>query len=320
MTPPTFPDARTAPKRPLRAGFALALGLSIGLSFTHTAQAQTLPRPKSLAPDSGKLLATGGVTQVEGAGGGGLTPWALITSYATEDSYGANAFYTVVRTQDYALDSRGAAVGFADRFELSFANQRFTGSKAPLNNLVIRQDVVGAKLRVAGDAVYAQDRWLPQIAVGAQYKRNKGVAGLEALGVSQASDLGAKRNSDTDYYVSATKILLDQSLLWNLTLRATRANQFGLLGFGGDKKDRYEVLPEASVAYLINRKVAAGVEYRAKPRNLGLDREKDAYDAFVAWFPNRNVSVTAAYVNLGDITVLNPTRQKGWYLSAQVGF
>ena len=316
MTRQSRPGARKALTLQLSASLALAMGLSLA----QAAQAQTLPRPKSMAPDSGKLLATGGVTQVEGAGGGGLTPWALITSYGSEDSYGANAFYTVVRTQDYSLDSRGAAVGIADRFELSFANQRFEGSKAPLNNLVIRQDVVGAKLRVAGDAVYAQGSWLPQIAVGAQYKRNKGVAGLEALGVSKASDLGAKRNSDTDYYVSATKIVLDQSLLWNLTLRATRANQFGLLGFGGDKKDRYEVMPEASVAYLINRKLAAGVEYRAKPRNLGLDNEKDAYDAFVAWFPNRNVSVTAAYVNLGDITVLNPTRQKGWYLSAQVGF
>ena len=29
------------------------------------------------SPDMGKLLATGGVIQVEGAGGGGITPWAL---------------------------------------------------------------------------------------------------------------------------------------------------------------------------------------------------------------------------------------------------
>jgi hypothetical protein len=45
----------------------------------------------AVRPDMGKLLATGGVSQVEGAGGGGLTPWALITGYGTRDSYGANA-------------------------------------------------------------------------------------------------------------------------------------------------------------------------------------------------------------------------------------
>ena len=46
------------------------------------------------APESGKLLATAGVTQIEGAGGGGLAPWAVITGYGTRDAIGANAHYT----------------------------------------------------------------------------------------------------------------------------------------------------------------------------------------------------------------------------------
>lgn len=40
--------------------------------------------------ESGKLLATGGVSQVEGAGGGGLSTWALITGYGTRDAVGGN--------------------------------------------------------------------------------------------------------------------------------------------------------------------------------------------------------------------------------------
>jgi hypothetical protein len=63
------------------------------------------------APDSGKFLATAGVRQVEGAGGG-VVPWALITGYGTEDSYGANAYLTVLSTQDYRLKSYGVAIGF----------------------------------------------------------------------------------------------------------------------------------------------------------------------------------------------------------------
>ena len=66
--------------------------------------------------------------------------------------------------------------------------------------------------------------------------------------------------------------------------------------------------------------MVAGAEYRMKPRNLGVDNEKDYYDAFVAWFPTKNVSITAAYVSLGDITVFNPKRQNGFYLSLQAGF
>jgi hypothetical protein len=271
-------------------------------------------------PDMGKLTATGGVSQVEGAGGGGLTPWALIGGYGSRDSWGANAHYTRVSTQDYSLDSYGVAVGLFDRVELSLATQDFRGSLAPLNDLRIKQDIVGVKVKLIGDAVYDQDRALPQIAVGVMAKRNKGVGGLGALGVTKVTQLGAKDDSGIDYYVAATKILLDQSLLLNGTVRATKANQMGLLGFGGDKGDSYRAKLEVSAAYMISRKLVAGVEYRMKPRNLGVDDEKAYYDAFIAWFPNKHVSVTAAYAVLGDITVFNPTRQRGAYLSVQTGF
>lgn len=271
-------------------------------------------------PDMGKLTATGGVSQLEGAGGGGLAPWALITGYGSRDSWGANAHYTGVRTQDYTLDTAGVAVGLADRIELSLAQQHFKGSLAPLDQLSIKQDILGVKVKVAGDAVYGQDSWMPQIAIGAMYKRNKGVGGLGALGITRVTQLGAKDDSGTDVYLSATKILLQQSLLLNGTVRATKANQMGLLGFGGDKGDSCKAMLEVSVAYMIDRQLVAGVEYRRKPHNLGVDNEKAYYDAFVAWFPSKHVSVTAAYAVLGDITVFNPRRQRGAYLSVQTGF
>jgi hypothetical protein len=271
-------------------------------------------------PDMGKFLATGGVSQVEGAGGGGITPWALITGYGTRDSWGANAHYTYINTQDYRLGSFGVAVGIADRLELSLAKQEFKGSLAPLDQLNIKQDIVGLKLKLAGDAVYEQDSLMPQVAIGIMYKKNKGIGGLGALGVTNVKQLGATDDSGYDYYVAATKILFEQSLLLNGTLRATRANQMGLLGFGGDQNDSTRVMPEVSVAYLINRKLAVGAEYRRKPHNLGVDEEKAYYDAFVAWFPTKNFSITAAYANLGDITIFNPKKQRGLYLSAQAGF
>jgi len=212
------------------------------------------------AQDMGKLLATGGVVQVEGAGGGGITPWALITGYGTRDSWGANAHYTYINTQDYKLGSYGVAIGLADRLEVSFANQEFKGSLAPLDKLNIKQDIVGLKLKVLGDAVYEQDSWVPQVAVGVMYKKNKGVHGLEALGVTNVKQLGAKDDHGYDYYVSATKICLEQSLLLNATLRATRANQMGILGFGGDLHSGRRIEPEISAAYLLTRKLAAGAE------------------------------------------------------------
>ena len=300
-----FPTSRTTK-------FGLLLSLLANLVANP---AQALERP-----DSGKLLATGGVSQVEGAGGGGLTPWALITGYGTRDSFGANAHFTTLSTQDYSLQSYGIALGIADRVEISLAKQDFRGKLAPLDQLSLKQDILGLKLRVAGDAVYEQDDWMPQIALGLQYKRDSSIGGLAALGISNVKQLGAKDDSGIDYYVSASKILLDKSLLLNATLRATRANQMGLLGFGGDKHDHYQAMLEVSAAYLINRHWVVGAEYRMKPRNLSVDNEKDYYDIFLAWFPNKNLSITAAYVNLGDITIFNPKRQSGAYLSLQAGF
>ena len=271
-------------------------------------------------PDMGKLAATGGVSQVEGAGGGGLVPWALITGYGTRDSWGGNVHATILRTQDYSLDSVGVALGFADRVEVSLAQQHLKGSLAPLDRLSLKQDILGVKLKIAGDALYDQDLIMPQLAVGAMVKRHRGVTGLGALGVSNATDLGARDNGAVDVYVAATKIVLDSSLLLNGTMRATKANQMGLLGFGGERGNRYRLMPEVSAAYVFSRELVAGVEYRHRPHNLGVDREKANYDVFVAWFPSKHLSLTAAYVVLGDITVFNPTRQRGLYVSVQAGF
>lgn len=279
------------------------------------ASAQDWPGLRPRGPGhGGKLLLTGGVSSVEGAAGGGLTPWALVGGYGTRDQVGGNAFLTRIALGDFALASAGALVGVHDRYEFSVARQAFdtrdVGAALGLGRgFTIHQDIVGAKWRVAGDAVLDQDRWWPQLALGAQYKANDRGALLRAL--------GARSDHGVDVYASATKLYLAQGLLLNATLRATRANQFGLLGFGGDRHAGYRLVPEASAALLLDRRVAVGVEYRAKPDNLAVAAEGAAWDAFVAWAPNRHVSLTLAYVDLGNIVV---ARQRGAYASLQVGF
>lgn len=263
----------------------------------------------------GKLLLTGGVSQIEGSAGGGLTPWAVIGGYGTASQVGGNAHATYVHTQDFAVSSYGAEIGIANRVELSMAHQqldtRSAGAALGLGaGYRINMDTFGVKVRVLGDAVLDQDTWVPQIAVGMQFKHNNNGALVKAL--------GARSDSGTDFYVSATKVLLAQSLLLNGTLRMTKANQFGLLGFGGDKSNAYKAEFEASAAYLLSRSIAIGAEYRMKPNNLGFAREQDAYDAFIAWAPTKHFSFTLAYADLGDVATFR--RQRGVYGSAQVGF
>ena len=172
------------------------------------------------------------------------------------------------------------------------------------------QDVFGAKLRLFGDAVYDQDSWLPQIAAGVQYKVNNQSAVLNALGAQDAEGVAL--------YLAATKLYLDHSLLLNATVRATRANQLGILGFGGDLEDDYQWAGEFSAGYLVNRRLLIGAEYRFKPDNLGLAGEDDWLDVFAAWAKNEHLTLTAAYVDLGSIVTFED--QRGLYFSIQAGF
>ena len=273
------------------------------------AQAQT-----SEFTTSSKLLLTGGITNIEGSAGGGLTPWAVIGGYGTKDQIGANAFFTNVRSKDVELRTGGALIGIYDRVELSFAQQKFDtrqvgGLLGIGNGYKFTQKIVGAKVKVAGDAVLEQDSWLPQIAVGFQRKENDRGDLLRALGI--------KSDKGTDYYVSATKLLLAQSVLLNGTVRFTKANQTGILGFGTATRNKYDAVFEGSAALLLRKDVAIGAEFRQKPDHLPF-KENNWFDVFIAWAPTKNVSVTLAYADLGNIVIKD--KQKGTYLSLQVGF
>jgi hypothetical protein len=260
---------------------------------------------------SERLLATGGVTQIEGSGGGGLNPWALITGLETNSGVGGSADCTYVRPQHFSLTSCGAAVGIRDRIELSYARQTFDlDDVAP--GQAIRQDTAGVKLRLYGDAVYDQDRWWPQIAVGVQYKHNRDYGFIPKL-------IGARHGDGVDFYLALTKVFLagpfGRTWLVDGNVRATRANQFGILGYGGDRSDAYSLVGEGSIATFVTDSLVAGVEYRQKPDKISAFREQDAKDVFVAWFPVKYVSLTAAHVDLGNIAT--HAGQKGWYVALQ---
>lgn len=281
---------------------------------------------------SGRLLATGGVSTIEGAGGGGLSTWALITGYGTDAQIGANVHYTAAKTRDYSLQSGGVAIGLYDRVELSYANQQFdtkdvlTAISPTLRGYKLKQDVFGVKVRVLGNAVYDQDTLLPQVSVGLQYKDNKDGTVIPFLNGALAALKPNIKTSGTDFYVAASKLYVEQSVLLNGTVRFSKANQYGLLGFGGPDGHRYRPEFEGSVAYLLRRDFVIGAEARIKRGNLknpALNlREQAAWDVFVAYFPSKNASIAAAYVDLGEIVgaLTANRRQAGAYVSLQVGF
>jgi hypothetical protein len=260
-----------------------------------------------------RLEWTGAVTQIEGAAGGGLVPWALIGGLGTDVEVGASAFVTYVSTQDFALRTGGASIDVDNRVEVSVARQRFNADSV-LSGLTLGQDIVGLKVRLAGDAVFAPDQWLPQIALGAQWKRT-----LDFEDIPRA--VGAARGEDVDLYLSATKLyfaaLAGRNVILDATLRRTRANQFGLLGFGGDGSG-YTFTPEGSAAIFLTDDLLLGAEYRDKPNNLNAFRENSADDLFLAWSPVKNFTLTTAWADLGRIAGKAP--QRGVYISLWLGY
>lgn len=255
--------------------------------------------------DTSRVIATGGATAVEGSAGGGLVPWAVINGYNSSDEWSANAMATQVKLNDFSLNVTGASLSFDNRVELSVARQTFD-----LDTLggELAQGIIGLKYKFAGDLLYTQ---LPQLSIGMQYKR------LDDF--TLPSLVGAKDDWGLDVYLAATQLYFDalagHNLLLNGTVRATKANQLGLLGFGSQASDDYQLVIEVSAALLLRDNLALGIEYRQKPNQLNFAREDDWQDVFIAWFINKNLSVTAAYVQLGSIAGFD--NQQGWYLSLE---
>lgn len=266
-------------------------------------------------PQRSRLLATGAVSTIEGSAGGGIVPMAVLSGYGAREEQGGVAFASHVVTPDYRLAVVGASWSWRNRVELSLARQRL--SHQPLSDRLgvapehIEQTLVGGKVRLGGDLIYTA---MPQISLGVQHKKNH-----DFLVPSAA---GALHDSGTDIYLSASKLVLagivGRNLLLNGTLRSTKANQLGLVGFGGDKNNSAELMAEVSAGVFLNRHWLVGAEYRQKPDNLSFITEEDWYTAFVAWFPNKRFSLVGAYVDLGEVATFPD--QRGWYLSLQGSF
>lgn len=253
----------------------------------------------------GKLLETAGLTQIEGSGGGGIVPWATISGYGSRNETSASVFNSLVFLDDYRLHSLGGSLGLFDRVELSFAHQNLNLSKSGGE---IRQNIYGIKTRLYGDIIYTL---LPQISIGMQHKT--------LLDGAVASAVGANNNSSgTDFYIAATKVHLGAvggyNLIWNLALRTTKANQLGLLGYGGGKNNDYQAMMEGSVGVLLSRNWVVGYEYRQKPNNLIGVKENDWQDFFITYIPNKRINLTLAWTRLGDIA--GAKNQQGLYFSA----
>lgn len=277
-----------------------------------------------IAASFGSGMAQAAVTNVEGSAGGGLVPWALM------HPQGPLVSYTHVDVNDYKIQSVAVAGTIANMVELSLAKQMVNapavGTALGLNNR-IDMTTFGAKVKLVD---MGKDNAIPQIAIGVQSKSTSGAI-IDAL--KTAGAISGK--SGTDWYAAATKFVTigGNKVVLDGTLRATKANQMGVLGFGGgtiNNNNNYKLMPEVSAGVFVADNVVLGAEYRAKPNNIGKAafgiQENGAWDIFMAYFVSKNMAITAAYANLGQV---GPSRtavpamaakQDGLYVQLQANF
>lgn len=280
------------------------MGLIVSLTCTQ-----------AVADNGSRFIATGAVTTIEGGAGGGIVPMAVLAGYSDQEQQGGSASVSRVKTDDYSLQSVSAAWNWRNRLEFSIARQTldlsFLDDALSLGQDRFQQTIYSAKFRITGDVIYGQ---LPQLSLGLLHRRQHDFD-IPAF-------IGARNDTDNEAYLAATKVFLGalagHNVLINGVVRATRANQAGLLGTGGDRDNRHQLVAEASGGVFINHHLLVGAEYREMPDNLAFAPQDDWKDVFLAWFPNRQWSVTVAAVDLGDIVTLQD--QRGWYLSVEGTF
>lgn len=285
-------------------------------------------KDNQLATGNGRILATGAVTTIDGTAGGGIVPMAILAGYGANEQHGGVVSASRLSTDDFALNGFAAAWSWRNRVEFSVARQTLDAGIFKIPEVEeLRTNNYGIKARLFGDVLYTK---VPQIAIGAMYREsiNRDIVALGGATVPEA--LGAKSNYGADYYLAATKVFLGGPLgrnwLVNGVVRSTRANQGGLLGFGGDLDEDRNTVAEGSIGVFLNKHWLIGGEYREQPENLTFLNQDDWKDFFVAWFPNKQWSVTAALVDLGEVSTAaapyeNDDRdQRGAYLSITGAF
>ena len=258
------------------------------------------------------------ITNIDGQAGGGLVPWALLSS-------GPTVAITHLGTSNLDINSVAVNTSFANMVEVSYARNMLNVASPALsaaNSTTDNVDNLGLKVKLND-----MSDSMPQFALGLVYKNASG-----NLANYLNTNLGINKSS-TDVYAAASKIVNigGKNVLLNGVLRATKADQMGLLGFGGGTtagaKTSYSIVPELSAEIFVADNVILGAEYRAQPSNgvAGTDgvlHQNAAYDLNIVYVASKNFTLTAAYANLGQVApgVTNTGKQNGMLLQGQVNF
>ena len=177
-----------------------------------------------------------------------------------------------------------AALSFFDHVELSagyeFINAHKYGDKS------INKYNLGAKVKFLDENAF-DTSWVPALAVGGVYKYTDSRT-VEALGLD---------DDGFDAYVVASKLVTQTPVPVLLSAGLLLSDEVvnGVVGHND-----YDVVAFGNIDILPAENIAIGLEYKQ-----GVDagdgiRNHDYYDAHVAWFVTKQLTLVAAFAETGD--------------------
>ena len=258
------------------------------------------------AAASASLTAGVPLNNLQGTGGIAFNPLAYTAGLPWDDDGGGDPTNAVEKT-DSALNgvvsrpqlgawyvnlndagvnwwAASAALSFADRVEISggygFVNAHKYGDKS------INTYNLGAKVRFLDENSF-ETAWVPALAVGGVYKYTDSRT-VEALGLD---------DDGFDAYVVASKLITQTPVPVLLSAGLLLSDEVvnGVVGHND-----YDVVAFGNIDVLPAENVAIGLEYKQ-----GVDagdgiRNHDYWDAHVAWFVTKRLTLVAAFAETGD--------------------
>lgn len=243
---------------------------------------------------------------LQGVGGAAFNPLAYPAGQnkaGNSDSVLSNpqfgAWYVNLSDVDVDWTAIGVAETIGGRLELSYGYEVI--SPAAQN---IKKSDLGAKLLLVPENLGGQ-AYVPAVSVGTIWKKTDNVAE------------GVDDNA-FDYYLVATKLVtqLPLPVLLSGGILNTKEQVTGVFGYNDNSDNTFfgniDVLPLSNLA--------VGFEYKQGASYSDFNNA-DYWDAHVAWFANKNLSLIGAYVSAGDSkSTTEAGLGDGVVLSAQYAF
>ena len=251
------------------------------------------------------------LNNLEGAGGVAFNPLAYPAGQNKDSSAESNAWqdvfskpqfgawYTYLGDVNVDWTAIGVAETLFNRLEVSYGYELI----AP-NGKNIRKSDVGAKLLLIPENIGDQN-YIPAVSVGSIWKDTTPVA------------TGIDGNA-FDFYAVATKLItqLPLPVLLSAGALSTKGRATGVFGYDDDRDITFfgnvDIIPLSSVA--------VGLEYKQGARFDDF-KNADYWDAHLAWFASKNLTLVGAYVNAGsEDSKSSVGLGNGLALSAQYAF